>query len=95
MFTTIKKRIDQIYLNIEKPDIVIKVSFRSTQLKDGKQIKGQAFLTTPYVVAKGISKHLAEASIVAKVKYTKKYDSPLSKGLTSAEIEEEGEHKES
>lgn len=88
MFTTIKKRIDQIYHNIEKPDIVIK-------LKDGKQIKGQAFLTTPYVVAKGISKNLAEASIVAKVKYTKKYDSPLSKGLISAEIEEEGEHKES
>jgi hypothetical protein len=52
-------------------------------------------LTTPYIVAKGISKNLAEASIVAKVKYTKKYDSPLGKGLSSAEVEDHGDNKES
>lgn len=85
MFSNIKKRIDEVYEKLEKPEITIK-------LKDGKEIKGQAFVTTPFSVAKGISKNLAEASIVAKVKYTKKYDSPFSKGLTSAEADDEEGH---
>lgn len=58
------------------------------KLKDGKEIKGQAFLTTPFIVAKGISQNLVEASIVAKVRYYNKYDSPFGKGLSSAEAED-------
>jgi threonyl-tRNA synthetase len=59
------------------------------QLKDGKEIKGQAFFTTPLIIAKGISKNLAENVLVARVKYTKRYDSPFGKGPVSAEAEEE------
>jgi hypothetical protein len=58
------------------------------KLKDGKEIKGQAFVTTPLVVAKSISKNLAESSLVARVKYTKRYDSPFGKGPVSAEAED-------
>jgi hypothetical protein len=57
-------------------------------LKDGKEIKGQAFVTTPYIIAKTISKNLAEGAIVARVKYSKRYDSPFGKGPVSAEAEE-------
>lgn len=46
-------------------------------------------MTTPFALAKGISKNLAEAAIVAKVKYTKRYESPFGKGPVSAEAEEE------
>jgi hypothetical protein len=59
-----------------------------TQLKDGKELKGQAFVTTPLVLARAISKNLAEAALVARVKYTKRYDSPFGKGPVSAEAEE-------
>ena len=41
------------------------------------------------MIAKGISKNLAEASIVAKVKYVKRYESPLTSQLCSAEAEDE------
>jgi hypothetical protein len=58
-------------------------------LKDGKEIKGQAFITTPLAIAKGISKNLAESSVAASVKYTKRYESPLNQGLSSAEAEED------
>jgi hypothetical protein len=54
-------------------------------LKDGKEIKGKAFETTPLSIAKGISKNLAESCIVASVKYTKRYESPLNQGIVSAE----------
>jgi hypothetical protein len=43
-------------------------------------------------LAKSISKNLAEAAIVARVKYTKRYDSPFGKGLVSAEAEDQASH---
>jgi hypothetical protein len=52
-------------------------------------MKGQVFVTTPYALAKSISKNLAESAIVARVKYTKRYDSPFEKGPVSAEAEED------
>lgn len=58
-------------------------------MKDGKEIKGQAFVTTPLSIARGISKNLAESCVAASVKYSKRYESPFSKGLCSAEAEEE------
>lgn len=61
----------------EKPEITI-------TLKDGKEIKGKAFVTTPYIIAKSISKNLAESSIVAKIKYSNRIDSPFGKGPISA-----------
>ena len=45
-------------------------------------------MTTPYNLAKSISKNLAEGSVVARVKYSKRYDSPFGKGPVSAEAEE-------
>jgi hypothetical protein len=49
-------------------------------------------VTTPYALARSISKNLAEAAIVARVKYTKRYDSPFGKGPVGAEVEEEPTH---
>jgi len=46
-------------------------------------------VTTPLSVARSISKNLAEAVIVAKVKYTNRFDSPFGKGLVGAEAEDE------
>lgn len=72
---------DKMIANSEKPEITV-------TLKDGKEIKGQAFVTTPLIIARSISKNLAEAVIVARVKYTKRYDSPFGKGPVSAEAED-------
>lgn len=85
MFDSIKQKINEIYSKIDKPEITV-------TLKDGKVIKGQAFITTPLSIAKGISKNLAEASLAASVKYTKRYESPLGQGLSSAEAEEDQKH---
>ena len=41
------------------------------------------------MIAKGISKNLAEICIVGKVKYDKRYESPLNNQLSSAEAEDE------
>lgn len=71
--------------NLKSPS---KYKIISIKLKDGKEIKGQAFLTTPSMVAKGISQNLVEASVVAKVRYYNKYDSPLGKGLSIVEAED-------
>jgi hypothetical protein len=46
-------------------------------------------VTTPLSLARSISKNLAEAVIVAKVKYTNRFESPFGKGLVGAEAEEE------
>lgn len=48
-------------------------------MKDGKEIKGHAFETTPATVAKSIFKKLPEKFVAAKISYTKKYLSDLSK----------------
>lgn len=50
-------------------------------LKDGKQLEGKCFETTPIDIARKISKKLAENVIVAKVTYSKKELSPLDSGI--------------
>lgn len=67
----------------EKPDITI-------TLKDGKEIKGKAFETTPSTIAKIIFKKVPEKFMAAKVVYTKKYTSELTKlgDFVDAEAEE-------
>jgi threonyl-tRNA synthetase len=88
-FAQIKERQDKILAAAVKPEITITVRCEITQLKDGKELKGQAFVTTPLALARAISKNLAEAVLVARVKYTKRYDSPFGKGPVSAEAEEQ------
>lgn len=63
------------------------------KLKDGSEKQGKAFSTTPLELAKAISKNLAESAIVARVKYSKRYDNPLGKGPVSAEAEEDQHHQ--
>ncbi|CAH1795948.1 unnamed protein product [Owenia fusiformis] len=45
-----------------QPNVAIKVT-----LPDGKQVDGEAWKTTPYEVARGISQGLADAVVIAKV----------------------------
>lgn len=63
-------------------------------MKDGKQIKGQAFLSTPLSIALGISKKLAEAALIARVTYSKRIDFKLSQGCVSAEADDHHDQKE-
>ena len=50
---------------LEKPKITV-------TLPDGKKIEGTAWTTSPLDIATGISKGLAQAVIVASVRYTKR-----------------------
>lgn len=49
-------------------------------LKDGKEIQGLAFETTPLKIALSISKNLAAKSTVAKVKYSTRIVLDFEKG---------------
>ena len=40
------------------------------------------------MLAKSISKNLAEGSVVARIKYSKRLESPFGKGPVSAEAED-------
>ena len=51
---------------VAKPDI-------SVTLPNGAQCPGQAYVTTPLDIATSISKGLAQAVVVASVKYSKRY----------------------
>ena len=63
-------------------------------MKDGKQIKGQAFLSTPLSIAlANLPKKVAEAAVVARVTYSKKLEFKLSKGCVSAEADDHHEDK--
>ncbi|KAI6185183.1 hypothetical protein M3Y99_01950700 [Aphelenchoides fujianensis] len=46
----------------QKPRTPIKIT-----MPDGKQLDGKAWETTPFLIAQGISKSLAEATVIAKV----------------------------
>ena len=52
---------------VAKPDITV-------TLPDGKQCPGQAYVTSPLDIATSISKGLAQAIVVASVKYSKRYE---------------------
>lgn len=63
-------------------------------MKDGKQIKGQAFSSTPLSIALGsLPKKVAEAAVVARVTYSKRLEFPFSKGCVSAEADDHHEDK--
>lgn len=46
-------------------------------LPDGKSFDGEAWVTTPFIIAGLISSGLAKASIVAKVKYSSRVSLPF------------------
>ena len=52
---------------VAKPDI-------SVTLPNGAQCPGQAYATAPLDIATSISKGLAQAVVVASVKYSKRYE---------------------
>ena len=56
-------------------------------LPDGAVKEGKSFETTPFDIAKGISKQLAEKIVVAKVKYSRRV-ATLDEGLLNPEAEE-------
>ena len=62
-------------------------------LPDGNQKEGEAFKTSPFDVARMISKQLAEKIIVSKVRYPKGRIATLDEGLVNPEAaaEKEGE----
>ena len=72
---------DQAYAEAQKGEITV-------TLPGGKEIKGEAFVTTPYNIAKQISNKLAEEAVVARVVYTKKHEFKFSQGCVSAEVED-------
>lgn len=57
-------------------------------MPDGSIKKGVSFETSPYDIAKDISKLFAEKIVVAKVKYSKRITT-LDEGLLNPEAEEE------
>lgn len=60
-------------------------------LKDGEPIDGEAFKTTPAELLLKLPKKLQEQMIVARVKYSKKYDLEFNKKCISADTEEENQ----
>lgn len=74
------------YKQAEHPEITI-------TLPDGKQIKGKAFETTPYEVALGISKGLAEAVVGAKIVYSNRLKNPVVENFVDAEDEVDHKHE--
>lgn len=86
-FDTIYAEQQQILAKAEKPDITV-------TLKDGKTIPGKAFETTPFHIAKSIFKNkVPEKFVGAKIVYSKKYESELTKigEYVDAEAEEHPE----
>lgn len=74
---------DQAYHDANKGEITI-------TLPGGKEIKGEAFVTTPLNVAKQISNKLVEDAVAARVTYSKRNEFKYSKGCVSAEVEDIG-----
>ena len=56
-------------------------------MPDGAIKKGESFVTTPFDIAKSISKQFAEKIIVAKLKYSNRV-ATLDEGLLNPEAEE-------
>ena len=70
-----------------RPDIPIKVTLPSGDVKEGL-----AFKTSPYDIAVGISKGLADSVVVAKVLYSKKLEDDV---IIAADEDEESESNKS
>jgi len=62
---------------VDKPDITV-------TLPDGKQMPGQAWVTSPLDIATSISKGLAQAVCAASVRYSKRYDGVATAMVTIA-----------
>lgn len=58
-------------------------------MPDGAKKSGEAFKTSPFDVAKGISKQLAEKIVVCKVRYPQGRVATLDEGLCNPEAENE------
>jgi threonyl-tRNA synthetase len=67
------------YVGFEKKAI-------NVTLPDGKVVSGTSFVTSPFEIAKGISKQFAEKIVVSKVKYTSRV-ATLDDGLLNPEAE--------
>ena len=67
MLDGIAQRNAELMAKVAKPDI-------SVTLPNGAQCPGQAYVTTPLDIATSISKGLAQAVVVASVKYSKRYE---------------------
>ena len=80
MYEKILERQNKLIEETIKREIDIK-------LPDGNIVKGQCFVTTPFEIARKISKKLAEETIVAKVKYSNR-DNSLEKGIVAADEDE-------
>lgn len=78
---------EEAYKSMDHPEITI-------TLPDGKEVKGKAFETTPYDVALGISKGLADAVIGAKITYTNRLKNTLIDNVVDAE-EDDHDHAHS
>lgn len=72
---------DQAYSEAPKGEITI-------LLPNGKEMKGQAFVTTPYNIVKQLGQKLAEDAVAAKVVYSKRGEFKYSQGCVSAEVED-------
>ena len=59
-------------------------------MPDGAIKLGKSFETSPYDIAAGISKQMADKIVVAKVKYSKRV-ATLDEGLLNPEAEEGAE----
>lgn len=86
MFEALFEEQEKKYTEVDHQEITVK-------LPDGKEIKGKAFETTPYSIALGISKGLAEAVIGAKVVYSNRLKNPLVENIVDAEDEEDAKHR--
>ena len=67
MLDGIAQRNAELMAKVAKPDI-------SVTLPNGAQCPGRAYVTTPLDIATSISKGLAQAVVVASVKYSKRYE---------------------
>ena len=86
LFEELYVKQEEKYKSAEHPEITV-------TLPDGKQIKGKAFETTPYDIALGISKGLAEAVVGAKIVYSNRLKNPICENFVEAEDDDDHKHE--
>jgi threonyl-tRNA synthetase len=80
--TKVSEKHVKLIAHLEFPKRPIKIT-----LPDGTVKEGMSFETSPYDIAKGISKQMADKIIVAKIKYSTRV-ATLDDGLLNPEAEE-------
>ena len=90
-FMKVSKNIYIIYKTQSNIYLISNIGFAhekiSITMPDGAVKEGVSFETSPFDIAKGISKQFAEKIIVAKVKYTRRV-ATLDEGLLNPEAED-------